>query len=59
MALAFSLDLDLGSSMKKVVIVGGGVAGLSALNRLSDLGIEAILIEAGTYPSHSPYAVSA
>jgi flavin-dependent dehydrogenase len=38
--------------MKKVVIVGGGVAGLSALNRLSDLGIEAILIEAGTYPSH-------
>ncbi|MBX9924152.1 MAG: FAD-dependent oxidoreductase [Rhabdochlamydiaceae bacterium] len=38
--------------MKKVVIVGGGVAGLSALNRLADLGISATLIEAGTYPSH-------
>ena len=38
--------------MKKVVIIGGGVAGLSALNRLMDLGISAILIEAGDYPAH-------
>ncbi len=38
--------------MKNVLIVGGGIAGLSALNRLVDLGISATLIESGTYPSH-------
>lgn len=38
--------------MKKIVIIGGGVAGLCALNRLLDLGISATLIEAGSYPSH-------
>jgi len=38
--------------MKKIIIVGGGVAGLSALNRLADLGVSATLIEAGDYPSH-------
>lgn len=38
--------------MKEIVIVGGGVAGLSALNRLADLGVRATLIEAGSYPSH-------
>ena len=38
--------------MKNVLIIGGGVAGLSALNRLVDLGICATLIEAGMYPSH-------
>lgn len=40
------------SKVKTVVIVGGGVAGLSALNRLADLGIRALLIEGGSYPSH-------
>lgn len=34
------------------VIVGGGVAGLSGANRLVDLGIEPMVIEAGHYPSH-------
>ena len=38
--------------MKNVLIVGGGIAGLSALNRLVDLGISATLVESGTYPSH-------
>lgn len=38
--------------MKNIVIVGGGVAGLSALNRLADLGVSATLIEGGGYPAH-------
>lgn len=38
--------------MKNIVIVGGGIAGLSALNRLIDLGVSATLIESGSYPSH-------
>ena len=38
--------------MKQMVIVGGGVAGLSALNRLADHGVNATLIEGGNYPSH-------
>lgn len=38
--------------MKNIVIVGGGIAGLSALNGLIDLGISATLIESGSYPSH-------
>ncbi len=52
MVLALSMDFDNGCTMKKIIIVGGGVAGLSALNRLIDLGISATLIEAGSYPSH-------
>jgi len=35
--------------MPKIVIIGGGVAGLSAANKLSDLGEEPILIEKGDY----------
>ncbi len=38
--------------MKNIIIVGGGIAGLSALNGLIDLGIPATLIESGSYPSH-------
>lgn len=38
--------------MRKIVIIGGGVAGLSAVNRLADLGISAVLIEGGNYPAH-------
>lgn len=34
------------------VIIGGGVAGLSAANRLADAGLSPLLIEAGHYPSH-------
>lgn len=33
------------------VIIGGGVAGLSAANRLADAGISPLIIEASTYPS--------
>lgn len=34
------------------MIIGGGVAGLSALNRLADLGVPATLVEGGDYPAH-------
>lgn len=34
------------------VIIGGGVAGLSAAIRLTELGIEPLIIEASTPPSH-------
>lgn len=37
---------------REFVIIGGGVAGLSAANRLVDLGAQPLLIEAGRYPSH-------
>jgi flavin-dependent dehydrogenase len=35
-----------------LAIIGGGVAGLSAAIRLTELGIMPTLIEAGSYPSH-------
>ena len=34
------------------VIVGGGVAGLAAAIRLTELGIQPLVVEAGNYPSH-------
>lgn len=34
------------------VIIGGGVAGLCAALRLTELGAKPLLIEAGNYPSH-------
>lgn len=34
------------------VILGGGVAGLCAAKRLLEIGIQPLVIEAGTYPSH-------
>lgn len=34
------------------IVIGGGIAGLSAANHLIDLGAKVILVEAGTYPSH-------
>jgi flavin-dependent dehydrogenase len=45
MAVPFSLE---GYFMESVIIVGGGVAGLSCLNALLDHGVDALLIEAGT-----------
>jgi len=38
--------------MEECIIIGGGVAGLSAANQLADLGISSLLIEAGSYPGH-------
>lgn len=37
---------------KDFVIIGGGVAGLCAAIRLSELGADPLLIEAGEYPAH-------
>jgi flavin-dependent dehydrogenase len=37
---------------KKFVIIGGGVAGLSAAIHLAELGEEPLIIEGGSYPSH-------
>jgi menaquinone-9 beta-reductase len=37
---------------KKFVIIGGGIAGLCAAIRLSELGEEPLVIEGGSYPSH-------
>lgn len=34
------------------LILGGGVAGLSAANHLAESGVEVTLLESGTYPSH-------
>lgn len=34
------------------IVIGGGVAGLCAAIRLTELGAHTIVIEAGTYPSH-------
>lgn len=34
------------------VIIGGGVAGLCAANRLCELGASPLVIEGGTYPAH-------
>lgn len=42
-------------SLEEIVdflIIGGGVAGLSAANRLCDLGRVPVIVEAGSYPMH-------
>jgi menaquinone-9 beta-reductase len=38
--------------LKACLIIGGGIAGLSAAIRLTELGIQPLVIEAGKYPSH-------
>lgn len=38
--------------MKDIVIIGGGVAGLSAAIHCAQRGLKPILIEGGSYPSH-------
>lgn len=38
--------------MNNVVIIGGGVAGLSAAIHCAQRGIKTVLIEAGSYPAH-------
>lgn len=51
MALGFPL---VGGNMelKECIIIGGGVAGLSAAIRLGELGIPVLVLEAGKYPGH-------
>ncbi|MGA7782931.1 MAG: FAD-dependent oxidoreductase [Paraburkholderia sp.] len=51
-----STDNSLGAD---VVIVGGGLAGLVAANRMTGLGLSALVLEAGNeaqYPANSRYA---
>lgn len=50
--MALGLSMDREYMEKQCVIIGGGVAGLSAAIRLTELGIHPLVIEAGTYPSH-------
>lgn len=38
--------------IEECVIIGGGIAGLSAANRLTELGISPLIIEGGQYPCH-------
>ncbi len=38
--------------MNNVIIIGGGVAGLSEAIHCAQLGMNTVLIEAGTYPAH-------
>lgn len=38
--------------IEEVVIIGGGVAGLAAAIRLTEMGVRPLLIEAGSYPFH-------
>lgn len=38
--------------IEECVIVGGGVAGLSALNQLTDFGLSPLMIDANEYPAH-------
>lgn len=45
--MVFPISLE-GYHLEEVVIIGGGVAGLSCLNALLDQGISALLIEGST-----------
>lgn len=38
--------------IEECAIIGGGIAGLSAANRLADAGVRPLLIEANSYPAH-------
>ena len=38
--------------IEECVIIGGGVAGLSAANQLADRGISPLLVDGGAYPCH-------
>ncbi len=40
------------SMVEDCVIVGGGIAGLSAANQLANAGLSPLIIEAGKFPSH-------
>ncbi len=38
--------------LKDCIIIGGGVAGLSAAMRLTELGLSPLILEAGKFPAH-------
>lgn len=48
--MVFPLSMD-GDNMEEVVIIGGGIAGLSCLNALLDKGISPLLVESNTIGS--------
>lgn len=53
MELGISLDVNLKENVKTdFLIIGGGVAGLSAANHLADRGRSVALLEQGSYPAH-------
>lgn len=52
MELGISLDTFNNKMKTDFIIIGGGIAGLSAANRLADEGAAVTLLEAGNYPSH-------
>lgn len=52
MELGIPLDPNFGQTMKTdFLIIGGGIAGLSAANRLAEKGADVALLEAGAYPA--------
>lgn len=53
MALGFSLDFNVEEKVKcDFLILGGGVAGLSAANQLASHSADVVLLEEGGYPAH-------
>jgi flavin-dependent dehydrogenase len=51
--LGFPLDFNFEEVMKAdFIVIGGGVAGLSAANHLADQGADVLLLEEGHYPAH-------
>jgi len=50
--MGISISVGCEDRMRKIeyCIIGGGVAGLAAANRLADLGMQPCVIEAGDYP---------
>jgi flavin-dependent dehydrogenase len=52
MALGISMDGKDRNLKHDYVVIGGGIAGLCAALRLTELGVHPLIIEAGDYPSH-------
>lgn len=52
MEMGFPLASRDRCMMEDCVIIGGGIAALSAANQLADAGLKPLLIEANSYPAH-------